>query len=94
MRWTLDEFAHKAENFTEAFLCCNVNDFGEFVDCHGYHPSDDLLIQLAERLKDTGKIVYRFGGNTFVVRGQDCLIPDLNDGLGASVRRSRPFGLP
>lgn len=83
---SVDLAARDRGNYVQSFLCRDIDDFSHYVDHFGFGPSDQLLIQLADRLKNVGKPVYRHGGDKFIVFGQDDTIRTL-DGLGAAVRQ-------
>ena len=84
----VDRAARDRKRYIQSFLCCDVDNFTHFVDYHGFGHSDQLLIQLADRLKSTAREVYRYGGDEFIVMGQKLEISDLSSGLGVNVRQS------
>ena len=82
----VDEAARSGKNYVESFLCCDVDNFSHFVNCHGHGFSDQSLVKLADRLKTLNKPVYRHGGDEFVVVGQAETLGTLRD-LDISVRQ-------
>lgn len=82
----IEAAARERGRYLQSFLCCDVDNFSQYVDYHGFGSSDELLIHLANRLKCTGKAVYRYSGDEFVVLGQGDSLCNLHD-LGVDVRQ-------
>ncbi len=73
---------HQRQKLQLAVLFIDLDGFKNINDTHGHNVGDELLIQLAERLKTsirTSDILVRFGGDEFVL-----LLTGLNHGKEAS----------
>jgi diguanylate cyclase (GGDEF)-like protein len=92
LHWNLSRelirLAQSTAEFKECFLCCDIDNFSAYVDRHGFHESDNALLELAERLHDASNEVYRVGSDEFVVRGLGSPLPDALEHRGISVRQT------
>lgn len=84
----LDEAIRRDERYSQTFLCCDIDDFANYLDHHGFGVSDDRLIQLSQKLKSTGKPVYRYGGDEFVVQGLAAPVAGLDRELDVAIRQN------
>lgn len=78
------------KRYRNNFLCIDIDNFQQFLDYHGYGPSDQMLITIAERLHNSypENKIYRHGGDEFVVAGVDVLRVEVMEVLDVSIKHS------
>jgi len=79
---------------TAVVLFCDLDDFKNVNDTHGHSVGDQLLVAVAERIRQTirqGDTAARLGGDEFAVLMEDC---DLHTGQQTAARLLESFAEP
>ena len=76
-----------AANFRESILCCDLHHLVDYLNVHGIHEGDAAIVAVANLLQASGKQVYRFAGDEFVVRGLSTPIENANETLPVHIRQ-------
>ena len=76
-----------SDKYIENFLCFDIHHLVDHVGQYGHHGGDAAIQEVASRLLKTGKDVYRFGGDEFVVTGVGTPIANVDDGLAVKLRQ-------
>jgi diguanylate cyclase (GGDEF)-like protein len=84
----LHGLALTSKPYQDRFLCCDIDDFRSYVDCHGFQESDQALVELASCLKSAGLEVYRFAGDGFVARSATAPLKDLMKHRELTIRQA------
>ena len=71
--------------YQERFLCIDIDNFKHFLDIHGLTEGDEMLVEIANKLKVTypRNSIYRFGGDEFVVilGNEGVQVPEVHDDI-------------
>ena len=92
LRTQLDALLEEAEVFGHrtALVFCDIDHFKTINDRHGHHVGDQVLTEIARRLRSSLRaidVVGRFGGDEFVV-----VVPNVDDEAHARALAERVFG--